>query len=141
MAVSPLSFPSAEPGEDIARVARLKQVPLVLIGMHRSALLGETLGGATGAILRGSPADVGVLVDRGLGPVRHVGLVAGEGVHARAAARFAERLASEAGVQVKPVKAGANPGDVDLVVAPFGARAAIPEGGTTSWLLVHAAEA
>ncbi len=145
LAIDPLSFPSASPGEDIVRMARLKRVPLVLIGVHRSALLGETLGGTTGAILRGAPADVGVLVDRGLRALRRVGLVAGTGPHAAAAERVAARLASEGGVEV--VRMGdttvtpAETSGLDLVLAPFAAHAAVPDGGSTSWLLVHAAEA
>lgn len=147
LAVDSLSFPSATPGEDIVRMARLKRVPFVLIGVHRSALLGETLGGATGAILRGSPVDVGVLVDRGLGAVRRVGLVTGMGPHADAAERFVARLATEGQVAVVRLTAGVVPDragseGVDLVVAPFAERGAIPDaqpdGGGVSWLLVHA---
>lgn len=143
LAVDPLSFPSATPGEDIVRMARLKRVPLVLIGIHRSALLGETLGGATGAILRGSSADVGVLVDRGLGAVRRVALLGGSGPHAAAAERFVARLASEGNVDVVRLPAGTPAsalGGVDLVVAPY--AVAVPEapegGGGPSWMLVHA---
>jgi Kef-type K+ transport system membrane component KefB len=143
LAVDPLSFPSATPGDDIVRMTRLKRVPLVLIGVHRSALLGETLGGATGAILRGSPADVGVLLDRGLGPVRRVGLVGGAGPHADAAERFVARLVTEGQVAVVRLAAGAAPTGVDLVVAPFAEGGALPdvgaEGAGPSWLLVHAA--
>ncbi|MDP2307202.1 MAG: cation:proton antiporter [Pseudomonadota bacterium] len=145
LAVDSLSFPSATPGEDIVRMARLKRVPLVLIGVHRSALLGETLGGATGAILRGSPVDVGVLVDRGLVEVRRVGLVAGTGPHAAAAERFVARLTAEGQITVLRLSPGAVPTGVDLVVAPFAERGAIPDpsganpdGEGPSWLLVHA---
>jgi Kef-type K+ transport system membrane component KefB len=149
LALDPLSFPSATPGDDIVRVARLKRVPLVLIGVHRSALLGETLGGATGIILRDAPADVGVLIDRGLGALRRVGLIRGTGPHADAAERLAARFAAESGVEVVPLADATGreaPDGLDLIVAPFAASglvwgSAIPEGGATSWLLVYGSEA
>lgn len=138
LAVESLSFPSAVPGEDIARVAQLKGVPLVLIGMHRSAIRGESLGGTAGAILALSPCDVGVLVDRGLREVRRVGLMAATGPHAAAAERLAARLEAE-GASLHRLNGMEGVVGLDLLVAPFGTP--IPDEDSTSWLLVHDREA
>lgn len=124
--VTPLSFASADPGEDVARMAAIKQVPLVVIGGHRSWRQDrETLGGTAGDILRRSPTDVGVLIDRGLRSIHKVGRV---GVDA-AVERVVERLRREADVEVVDGAVG-----VDLVIAGLGA--VIPDDGGPSWLLV-----
>ena len=130
--VETMSYATATPGPDVVEVARLKKAPLLVIGAHRSALRGETLGGATRDILDGAPGDVGVLLDRGLEEVRTVVLVKGEGPHAAAAGRVAARLAAEGAT----VREGTGAEEVDLVVAPFTDRARVPDEGA-SWLLVH----
>jgi hypothetical protein len=87
------------------------------------------MGGATGAILR-------------------AGVVQGTSPHAAAAGRLAARFAAEGQVELVPLSSATSletppPESLDLVVAPFAAPGpvwgcTIPEGGSTSWLLVHA---
>lgn len=127
--VSGMSFPTAEPAADIVRIAAMKGVPLVLLGGHRSPLAdGETLGGASGAVLNNAACDVGVLVAREVRAIRRVGVVGEDGAVRRVAARLAEEGGAE-------VVAGAREG-VDLVLAPAGTAVAVPADGP-SWLFVR----
>jgi len=129
VAVSGLSFPSADPGEDLARIAQIKGVPLVILGGHRSPFEDrETLGGSVSTVLHGAPCDVGVLVARGDLPIRRVGVLGDDA----AVRRVAERLATAGGVErVYGATAG-----VDLVVAPVSWPAS-PGVVGPSWLYVR----
>lgn len=127
--VTGMSFPTADPAGDIVRIAGMKGVPLVVLGGHRSPLAdGETLGGATGAVLADAACDVGVLVARSAGEIRRVGVVAADDAVRRVAARMVE----EAGVTLVE---GATEG-VDIVLASARAPMTVPAGGP-SWLFVR----
>lgn len=93
--VKTLSFVSADPARDICDVAQVKHADLVLLGSHKP-LIGRTrLGGVVYDVMRDAPADVAVLVDRGLGDVRRV-LVPFVGTsHDRAALAIAQRILGE----------------------------------------------
>ncbi len=129
VAVSGLSFPSADPGEDLARIAQIKGVPLVILGGHRSPFEDrETLGGSVRSVLQGAPCDVGVLVAREDAPIRRVGVLGDDA----AVRRVAERLAAEGGVERVE---GATTG-VELVIAPVSWPAS-PGADGPSWLYVR----
>ena len=130
LTLQPLSFSSADPGEDIVRIASLKRVPLIVVGGHRSALDEKaTLGGATGGILRRSTMDVAVLLPRGGGPIRRIGRRGTDPAVERVVSRLLEEGAVLVDDRAEPV---------DLVVASPSARAEIAEEGGPSWLLVQA---
>ncbi len=97
--VAPTSFVSSDPGPDICRVAKLKNVDLTLIGFHRPVLSQTFLGGTVGEVLEEAQGMVGVFVDRGFERVTRV-LVPFVGTpHDRAALGLAKRLV-RAGVMV-----------------------------------------
>lgn len=124
-----LSFPSADPGEDIVRIAQIKGVPLVLLGAHRSPLVDrQTLGGTVRTVLQAAGCDVGVLVAREARPVRRVGVVQADA----AVSRVVDHLVAEAGVE----RVDGETTGVDLVIAPIGWTGTPPEDGP-SWLFVH----
>jgi nucleotide-binding universal stress UspA family protein len=98
--VRPLSFVSSDPAHDIAEVARSRGVDLVLMGWHKP-VIGETyLGGTVYRLLRETPADVGVLVDRGLGEISRVLVPYAGSPDDRAAMQLAGRLRDGIGAQV-----------------------------------------
>jgi Kef-type K+ transport system membrane component KefB/nucleotide-binding universal stress UspA family protein len=120
LAIRPLSFVSSEPARDICSVAEVKAVDLVLLGRHRPLLGRSPLGGTVHEVLAAAPADVGVLIDRGLGEVRRV-LVAYHGSdHDRAALALAARTARTGEVRVTVLRLGPAddilPADTDLAV-------------------------
>lgn len=129
----PLSFPSAEPAEDIARAASQRATALVLIGAHRSTLGWDTLGGVTGRVLRDCPSEVAVLVAHDLDAPRRICVQSGSGPHADAARRVAERLAKGAGAALVETEEGA-----DLLVAPWTPDTSGPAAGGVATLLVRA---
>jgi hypothetical protein len=135
VAVRTMAFPSALPSEDILRVAEELDARWIVLGAHRSILRGETLGGPIGAILKGAQADVLVLVDRGVGMLRTAAVVRGNGVHAAATERIAERLRAS-GVTVDVLPTDGTGAGYDLVVAPLGTE--LPDELACSWALVAA---
>jgi DNA-binding SARP family transcriptional activator len=58
------AFTSAQPGEDMVRLASHQDVDLLLTEVHPDALEESALGGDLGIVLTGAPCDVGVLVTR-----------------------------------------------------------------------------
>lgn len=127
-----LAFPSADPAADIVRVADLKQVHLLLVGMHRTTFGADSLGGVTGRVLQEAGSDVGVLLDRGLTAVRRIHLAeAGAGPHAAAARRMVDQLHARGAVRVS------TPEEADLVVAPWVPGGSLPDVEGRSVLLVR----
>lgn len=110
----PLAFPSADPAADIDRVARLKGVPLLLLGIHRSTFGLDSFGGVVGRLLADPPALMAVLVPRGATFERVRG---GADPAVRA---FVARLVAGGAREVEQ--------DPDLDVLPWRTDAAIPEG-------------
>lgn len=131
-----LSVPSGNPAEDIVRVAAEVRAGAVTLGIHRSSLGWDNFGGVTGHVLRECEAEVRVLVDRGLGELRRVGIVGEPGPALEAARACAARLARGAGAELVD---GASEG-VDLVVTPWTPGSAAPADGQ-SWLIVRARSA
>ncbi len=97
--VKPLSYVSTDPGEDICRVAEVRGVDLILLGLHKPVLSQARLGGVVHDVLRSARPAVGVLVNRGLGTIERV-LVPFQGTsHDRAALGLARRFLT-AGAEV-----------------------------------------
>lgn len=118
-----LAFPSADPAEDIVRLAALKQVRLVVLGTHRSSWGTESLRGVAGGVLRQARAAVGILVDRGLGEVRRVR------AEAAALAPLGEAFAG------RVERAGSEVADLEVVT--YSRQADLPGDTDTSLLLVR----
>lgn len=132
------AFASGDPAEDIARVAAIKRAQLVLLGAHRSALLGVNLGGIAGAIVAASPCPVGVLLPGRRRSIRSLALVfRPQDPDGEAAARLARELADAGDLPLTIASDGEDPGDADLVIAPLGAEAARAHHEDSSWLLVR----
>ena len=122
--VEVISFASAEAADDIINIAAIKRPSLLLMGAHRSSFGVENLGGVTGAVLRGAPCAVGILVEHGgtaIDTFRAHGNGAADGVVALGA------LLEEGGL--RPAPDGAAP---DLRVASFdeGLRESTGAGST-----------
>ncbi len=95
-----MSFVSRDIPSDIARVARLKRVDLVLMGFHKPVFGQTILGGTVHRVLTGTDADVAILVDRGIGPTFSI-LVPYQGSpHDRLAMDLARRMSACPGVTV-----------------------------------------
>lgn len=115
-----LTFPSSNVAADICRAAREEGASLVLLGLHRPVWSRSALGGVVADVLNGCDQPVGVLMDRGLGPIRRV-LVAWRGPEC-AAWSIGQRLqAGGAVVDVvvitpTPVDAPAIPGAASVFV-------------------------
>ncbi|GMV83562.1 MAG: hypothetical protein AMXMBFR7_47460 [Planctomycetota bacterium] len=120
--VRPMSFVSPEPAQDICRVAGARAANLVLLGLHKPLFSQTYLGGVVHEVMQAAPADVAVLVDRGLGSVKTV-LVPFQGSqHDRAALGLARRLMRNQGASivvlhvVRPERQGAR----EMVRTVFG---------------------
>lgn len=124
-----IEFPSASPAEDIARVAALKSATTTLIGVHRSSLGRDSLGGVVAHLLRDCSGVLGILVDRGLQDVKRVAIVAPDGPAGNPTRRIAAHFVA-AGAAITPVEQS------DLVVADCEGAKLSAEGGP-SYLLVR----
>lgn len=127
---TPRAFASADPGGDIVRVAAMKAVPFVLLGVHRTTLGADSFGGVVGRVMREAGPDVGVLVDRGVGDLRTVALDASGGRHDATAGRVYERLLAAGLTPAAPAAA-------DLVVRGWAPGATLPAEGGRSCLFVR----
>jgi Kef-type K+ transport system membrane component KefB len=125
--VRPITWPSNDPGGDIAAVAQLKKADLLLLGLHRPLVGTAQLGGPLLTIAQRCRTDLAILSPRGLGEVRKV-LYARGGEHAAAVERVVERLRRHRKLQL--IEHQGPPGDlkalmeaaaeVDLVVVSVG---------------------
>jgi Kef-type K+ transport system membrane component KefB/nucleotide-binding universal stress UspA family protein len=68
----PLSFVSAEPADDIVRIANVREMDLVLLGLHKPVLSQTLLGGVVRDVLQRTRASVAVHVPRRDGEVGRV---------------------------------------------------------------------
>lgn len=128
----PLVFPSSDPADDIVRVAAMKEVPLVLLGVHKTTFGLDSLRGVVADVVREADAPVAVLLDRGVGELRRVAIVGADGADG-AAARGLVAMLEAHGVIVAER-------DVDLVVSPWRPGMRLPAEGEPSHLFVRAAK-
>ncbi|WP_428938755.1 cation:proton antiporter [Fontivita pretiosa] len=111
--VEPISFVSSDVAEDIAAVARARDVDLVLMGFHKPVFSKTILGGIVHRVLQQAPTDVAILVDRGLEDSRRILVPYLGSAHDRLAMELAARLARATGASVTVLH----------VVDPTGTRA------------------
>ncbi len=95
--VRPLSFISTQPARDICNVAGVKRASLVLLGWNKPLLGNAALGGTVHEVMRRAMADVGVLVDRGLGRIEKILVPYLGSTHDRAALAVARRIVQHTG--------------------------------------------
>jgi Kef-type K+ transport system membrane component KefB len=106
LAARAVAFTSADPGEDLVRLASEQEIDLVLLDGRRP-LLGEGVPrGPVGDVLQRAPCDVGVLVEREpqvleLGPGRAVLVPFGGAAHDWAALELGAWLASAKGAPLR----------------------------------------
>jgi len=98
--VKPISFVSDKPAADICRIAEAKHADFLLLGWRKPLISRSALSGTVSQVMHKAPADVGVLVDRGLKQIRRVLVPFIGGGHDRAALRLAHRLMHQSGASV-----------------------------------------
>ena len=112
LAVRPLSFVSPAPADDIVRFADVRDVDLVLLGLHKPVLSQTLLGGTVHEVLHRVHAGVAVYVERGDRPLQRL-LVPFQGSpHDRAALALAGRIQARTGATITVlhvIKPGAGP--------------------------------
>jgi len=91
--VETIAFVSRDVPSDIARIARMREANLILMGFHKPVFGQAILGGTVHRVLTGSDCDVAVFVDRGMtGPHKILVPYLG-GKHDRLALDLAGRVA------------------------------------------------
>lgn len=132
--VEPQTLTSADPIEDICQVARLRQVDLIILGLHRPLIGTARLGGPLLRITQRTDRDVCMFHDNGFTQARRV-LVALGGANDGAVRRVAARLAAGAATvtEISPVPGSDHvqaaldaAKDHDLVVAGVGPEWDLP---------------
>lgn len=98
--VEQISFVSRDIPADIAAVARLNQVDLVLIGYHKPIIGHTILGGTVHRILTQCESDVAIFVDRGFRTARRILVPYLGSAHDRLAMELAHRMARNVEAQV-----------------------------------------
>jgi nucleotide-binding universal stress UspA family protein len=91
--VEAISFVSRDVPSDIARVARVRQANLILMGFHKPVFGQAILGGTVHRVMTGSDTDVAVFVDRGLPDLKTVLVPYLGGKHDLLALELAGRIA------------------------------------------------
>jgi Kef-type K+ transport system membrane component KefB/nucleotide-binding universal stress UspA family protein len=90
--VEPITLTSTSVPDDIAAVARVRQVNLVLMGFHRPVIGHAILGGTVHHVMSHAPSDVGIFVNRGLDVTRRILVPYLGSSHDRLALDIASRL-------------------------------------------------
>lgn len=99
--VEPMSFVTRDPATDIANIAQERGVQIVLLGFHNPVVGQAVLGGTVHRVLENTPANVGILVDRGMHARPKTILVPYLGSpHDRLALELAARMARNGGAAV-----------------------------------------
>ncbi|MDP9175493.1 MAG: cation:proton antiporter [Planctomycetota bacterium] len=97
IAAESIAFVSRDVPSDIARVARLRGVDLILMGFHKPVFGKAILGGTVHRVMTASDSDVAVFVNRGLGEIKTVLAPYLGGKHDRLALEMAGRVARNSG--------------------------------------------
>lgn len=95
-----LSQLSRDPGSDIAEIANLRAVNMILMGFHRPLLTQSILGGTVHTVLSEARCHVGVFVDRGFHGVRRIAVPYMGSSHDHLALDLAGRIARNARAQL-----------------------------------------
>jgi Kef-type K+ transport system membrane component KefB len=98
--VEQVSFVSRDVAGDIASVAKLNRVDLVLMGFHKPVIGKQILGGTVHRVLQQCEADVAIFVDRGFRTARRILVPYLGSNHDRLAMQLAARMARNIDAQV-----------------------------------------
>jgi Kef-type K+ transport system membrane component KefB/nucleotide-binding universal stress UspA family protein len=98
--VETLRFVSRDIPSDIARVARIQDVDLILMGFHNPVLGRNILGGTVHRVLTGSDCDVAVFVDRDFDEIRRILVPYHGSTHDKLALDVAGRVARSSGASI-----------------------------------------
>jgi len=98
--VEPITLTSTDVPDDIAAVARVRQVNLVLMGFHRPVIGHAILGGTVHRVMNAAPSDVGIFVNRGLDGTKRILVPYLGSPHDRLALELAGRLAKATAAQI-----------------------------------------
>lgn len=98
--VEQVSFVSRDVPGDIAAVARLNSVDLVLMGFHKPVIGRTILGGTVHRVLNQCDADIAIFVDRGFRTARRILVPYLGSNHDRLALQLAARMARNTDAQV-----------------------------------------
>jgi nucleotide-binding universal stress UspA family protein len=122
--IEPISLTSTEVSEDIAAVARVRQVDLVLMGFHRPVIGHAILGGTVHRVMNSAPADVGIFVNRGIDqPPKKLLVPYLGGAHDRLALEIAGRLGKSTAGQITVLHVV--PPNRDTAAQSIGAKKAV----------------
>jgi Kef-type K+ transport system membrane component KefB/nucleotide-binding universal stress UspA family protein len=83
---------SADVALETTKIAELEQANLILVGWHRPVFANNRLGGRVGQILNAARNDVAVFIDRGLGDLDTILVLAGTSLHDNLGLELALRL-------------------------------------------------
>ncbi len=114
-----ISFVSRNIGRDIAEAARTYHATWVVMGWHKPVFFNSVLGSTVAQVIRQAPANVAILVDKGLYDVTRIVVPYLGEVQDRGALLAAERLGRLPGVHVTilhVVKPNRNSADTRLAV-------------------------
>ena len=96
-----LTVTSRTPADEICDVARRTGARLIVMGWHKPVFAKSVLSGTLERVMRHSPADLAILIDRGtLNPPRRILLPYTGTVHDQLALRLAARLARRVGADL-----------------------------------------
>jgi Kef-type K+ transport system membrane component KefB len=99
--VRSMAVTSRTPAEEICEAARRTDAGLIVMGWHKPVFARSVLGGTLDRVMRHSPADLAILIDRGtLNPPHRILLPYTGTVHDRLALRLAAKLARRAGADL-----------------------------------------
>jgi nucleotide-binding universal stress UspA family protein len=98
--VDPLSFVSRDVPSDIARVARLRKVDLILMGHHKPVFGRTILGGTVHRVMTASDCDVAIFVQRHTDMPQKLLVPYRGSAHDKLAVELAGRMARHGKVQV-----------------------------------------
>jgi Kef-type K+ transport system membrane component KefB len=98
--VEPITLTSTDVADDIAAVARVRQVNLVLMGFHRPVIGHAILGGTVHRVMNAAPSDVGIFVNRGMDGSKRILVPYLGSPHDRLALELAGRLAKATAGQI-----------------------------------------
>jgi hypothetical protein len=130
-----LAFSSANPDEDLVRVAALKGARLVLLGAHRGTFGDESLRGLAGAALTRCAGTVAIYHHRGLTEL-HRAQIDLMTPHHVTLVQLTSRL-HKAGVEVKPMGSPPIDGPPDLLIRGHSPGDPDPVVGDVSLLVVR----
>jgi Kef-type K+ transport system membrane component KefB len=112
LAARPLAFGSVDVAEDIIRVADIRDVDMVLLGLHQPLLSQALLGSVVHQVLRHAAGTVAIHVDRGMrgAPARVLVPVLGSR-HDRTALEVAGRIQRATGAEITVFQVAAPAGE------------------------------